>query len=57
MMVHEPSSHDAIQNMNITVEWNKLCKEITKLDGPEVLEMEHEWEIRTGEFRTCDGGV
>jgi metallopeptidase MepB len=50
MMVHEPSSHDAIQNMNITAQWNKLRKEITKLDGPEVLGMGYEWGFGQANF-------
>jgi len=43
MMVHEPASHEAIENMNITAEWNKTRKEIMQLDGPEVLGEGYEW--------------
>ncbi|PMD67393.1 uncharacterized protein K444DRAFT_606334 [Hyaloscypha bicolor E] len=42
-MVHEPASNEAIENMNITAEWNETRKEITKLDGPEVLGQGYEW--------------
>jgi metallopeptidase MepB len=50
MMVHEPPNHEAIENMNMTVEWNKLRKELMQLDGPEVLSEGYEWGAGQADF-------
>lgn len=36
MTVHEPANHEAIEKMHISETYNKLRKEISKLDGPEI---------------------
>ncbi|KAF2098814.1 metallopeptidase MepB [Rhizodiscina lignyota] len=36
MTVHEPSSHEDIEKMEISETYNRLRKEISKLDGPEI---------------------
>ncbi|KAF2705625.1 zincin [Pleomassaria siparia CBS 279.74] len=38
MMVHEPTSHEEIEKLNIPLTYNKLRKEISQLDGPEALD-------------------
>jgi metallopeptidase MepB len=43
MMVHQPDNHEAIENMNISAEWNKTRKKITKVDGLEVLGHSDDW--------------
>ncbi|KAK0882477.1 metalloendopeptidase [Friedmanniomyces endolithicus] len=37
MMVHEPSSHEAIEELDASVKFNQLRHEISKLDGPEAM--------------------
>ena len=37
MTIHEPKSHAAIEELKITETYNHLRKDISKLDGPEVL--------------------
>lgn len=43
MMVHEPKSHEAIENLNISAIYNILRKEILLFEGPEVLGQGYEW--------------
>ena len=43
MKVHEPSSHAEVEGLKITELYNSLRKEITQLDGPEVLGEGSEW--------------
>ncbi|MCJ1394148.1 hypothetical protein MMC18_007026 [Xylographa bjoerkii] len=43
MMIHEPASHEAIVNMNMSALYNKLRKDLMKIDGPEVLGQSDEW--------------
>jgi metallopeptidase MepB len=43
MTVHEPRSHEAIKNLNISAIHNSLRKEIWQIDGPEVLGQGYEW--------------
>lgn len=43
MKVHEPESHEALEMMNISEEYNKIGKELTQMDGPEVLGEGWEW--------------
>lgn len=35
MMVHQPESQKAIEEMNISKLWNRVRREILKLEGPE----------------------
>jgi len=43
MMIHTPETHEAIENLNISVLYNKLRKDLMQLDGPEVLGEGFEW--------------
>jgi metallopeptidase MepB len=43
MTVHEPESHEAIKKMNMSETFNKLRKEISQIEGPEVLGQGNEW--------------
>lgn len=37
MMVYAPACHDSANDLDLTVEYNRLRKEATNIDGPEVL--------------------
>lgn len=37
MAVHEPKSHEEIEEMQVSELYNRLRKEISKIDGPEGL--------------------
>ena len=41
--IHEPESHDAIEDMNISATYNRLKREIFPLDGPWQLGGGDEW--------------
>ncbi|MCJ1399900.1 hypothetical protein MMC11_003103 [Xylographa trunciseda] len=43
MMIHEPENHEQIENMNLSVEYNRLRKELMKIDGPEALGESEDW--------------
>ena len=43
MMIHEPASHKQIENMDLSAEYNKLRKELMKIDGPEALGQGDDW--------------
>ena len=43
MIVHEPESHETIETMNISAEYNKLRKDLSQMDGPEVLGDGDDW--------------
>jgi metallopeptidase MepB len=43
MTVHEPESHEAIENLNISATYNNLRKKIWQIEGPEVLGQGDEW--------------
>ncbi|KAF2261516.1 zincin [Lojkania enalia] len=49
MTVHEPSSHDDIQKLDITSLYNRLRHEISQLDGPEVLDSKNDWTWGNGQ--------
>ncbi|OCL03820.1 hypothetical protein AOQ84DRAFT_391973 [Glonium stellatum] len=49
MTVHEPQSHEEIENMKVSETYNKLRKEISKLDGPEVLGDAEDWTWGNGQ--------
>ena len=36
MTVHEPSSHSAAENLNVSAKWNELRRSIVPFSGPEV---------------------
>lgn len=43
MTVHQPESHQAIENLNISAKYNHLRKDIWRIAGPEVLGQGYEW--------------
>ncbi|ORY03659.1 peptidase family M3-domain-containing protein [Clohesyomyces aquaticus] len=43
MTVHEPASHADIEKLDISTTYNRLRKEISQLDGPEILDHEGDW--------------
>lgn len=56
MTVHEPASHEAIEKMNISETYNKLRKEISQIEGPEVLGQGNEWGHGQATFGHLMGG-
>jgi metallopeptidase MepB len=56
MTIHEPKSHDALEEMKITEIYNSLRKDISKLDGPEVLGQGHDWGNGQATFGHLMGG-
>ncbi|KAF2475700.1 zincin [Lindgomyces ingoldianus] len=49
MTVHEPMSHDDIEKLDISATYNKLRKEISQLDGPEILDHKGDWAWGNGQ--------
>lgn len=49
MTVHTPANHDDIEKLDITTTYNKLRKEISQLDGPEVLDGKNDWTWGNGQ--------
>lgn len=43
MTIHEPQSQEQVKAMSVTSMYNRLRREITQLDGPEVLGMGDDW--------------
>ncbi|KAL4779147.1 peptidase family M3-domain-containing protein [Aspergillus varians] len=56
MMVHEPGSHEEIQELPISSTYNRLRKEITQIPGPEVLGLGDEWGHGQATFGHLMGG-
>nr|POE82460.1 saccharolysin [Quercus suber] len=56
MSVHEPSSHAAIEGLDFSNEYNKLRREISKLDGPEALGKGYNWGNGQATFGHLLGG-
>jgi metallopeptidase MepB len=56
MTVHSPADHEAIKKMKISEVYNQLRKEISKLDGPEVLGESWEWGHGQATFGHLIGG-
>jgi metallopeptidase MepB len=56
MTVHSPKDHDEIKNMEISELYNKLRKEISKLDGPEVRGSNWDWGHGQATFGHLIGG-
>ncbi|KAK4991943.1 metalloendopeptidase [Elasticomyces elasticus] len=56
MTIHEGSSHDAVEMMQISETFNRLRKEISKLDGPEVLGEGYGWGHGQATFGHLIGG-
>jgi metallopeptidase MepB len=43
MAIHEPASHKGVKERNISKIFHSLQKDITGLDGSEVLDGRHDW--------------
>ncbi|KAH7417916.1 metallopeptidase MepB [Cadophora sp. MPI-SDFR-AT-0126] len=43
MMIHQPESHEALERMNFSEKYNRIRKELTGIEGPEVLGKGWEW--------------
>ncbi|KAL5341886.1 peptidase family M3-domain-containing protein [Aspergillus crustosus] len=56
MLVHEPASHEEIENLPISSTYNKLRTEITQIPGPEVLGLGDEWGHGQATFGHLMGG-
>jgi len=56
MTVHSPSSHKEIEDMKISEVYNKLRKDISKLDGPESLGEGYDWGHGQATFGHLIGG-
>ena len=56
MTVHEPADHAAIENLDISEKYNLLRKEISQLDGPEVLGEGYKWGNGQATFGHLIGG-
>ena len=56
MTVHEPGSHEAIEALKVSETYNELRKEISQLDGPEVLGEGSAWGNGEATFGHLIGG-
>jgi metallopeptidase MepB len=56
MTVHEPESHEVIETLNVSEKYNALRKELSKIDGPEVLGKGNEWGHGEATFGHLMGG-
>ncbi|KAL1885977.1 metalloendopeptidase [Paecilomyces lecythidis] len=56
MTVHQPESHDAIEKLPVSATYNSLRKEISQLEGPEVLGQGDEWGHGEATFGHLIGG-
>lgn len=43
MLIHQPDSHQAIEEMNFSAEYNKILQELIGMDGPESLGLGDDW--------------
>ncbi|KAK5163903.1 metalloendopeptidase [Saxophila tyrrhenica] len=56
MSVHEPASHDYVANLDASSLYNRLRKEISKIDGPEALGESYDWGHGEATFGHLIGG-
>lgn len=56
MTVHEGASHSAVEKLDASETYNKLRKEISKLDGPEELGQGYDWGHGQATFGHLIGG-
>ncbi|KAF2442931.1 zincin [Karstenula rhodostoma CBS 690.94] len=56
MTVHEPKSHEDIENLDITSAYNKLRHDISQLDGPEAISGDWKWGNGQATFGHLIGG-
>ncbi len=56
MTIHEPKDHQALEEMQISELYNKLRKDISKIEGPEVLGQPYTWGNGQATFGHLMGG-
>jgi metallopeptidase MepB len=56
MTCHEPKNHEEIEAMQVSETYNKLRKEISKIDGPEALGAKWDWGHGEATFGHLIGG-
>ena len=56
MTIHEPKNHEVLVNMNISETYNKLRKDISKIEGPEALGESYSWGNGQATFGHLMGG-
>lgn len=56
MTVHEPATHQAVEELRVSETYNELRKEISQLDGPEVLGEGSRWGNGEATFGHLIGG-
>merc|ERR1712080_752971 len=56
MAVHEAASHEEIKNLDASETYNRLRKEISKIDGPEALGEGFKWGHGQATFGHLIGG-
>lgn len=56
MFVHEPESHEALEKVKMSEEYNQLRREICHLEGPEVLGQGDDWGNGQATFGHLMGG-
>ncbi|KAK4499573.1 hypothetical protein PRZ48_010090 [Zasmidium cellare] len=56
MLVHEPASHEDVKKLDVSETYNKLRKDISKLDGPEELGEDYHWGHGQATFGHLIGG-
>lgn len=56
MTVHEPKNHEEIENLPVSATYNSLRKQITQMNGPEVLGQGNEWGHGEATFGHLIGG-
>jgi len=56
MTCHEPKSHEEVEAMQVSETYNRLRKEISKIDGPEALGAKWDWGHGEATFGHLIGG-
>ena len=56
MTIHEPKDHETLEEMKISETYNKLRKDISKIEGPEVLGEHYNWGNGQATFGHLMGG-
>ena len=56
MTVHEPTSHSAVESLDASETFNKLRKQISKIDGPEEIGKDYGWGHGEATFGHLIGG-
>ena len=56
MTIHEPKDHETIEEMKLSETYNRLRKEISKIEGPEVLGESYAWGNGQATFGHLMGG-